>query len=459
MKNFLHLLQTLDYMRLALGMIILVNGQPLIFFFRDALHLAPGSTTFTAAAFAGGLVLMVPFTLLRRLYRPNLTMLWMGLGFLAFSMLYMFVYIGGGSFTSKDIGRDLIYYIYILMYLFLLINIPNDIIRVFIPIMVIFTLVSNFGLLYSLLTDPTWVVGKRATITLNNSDEGSGNPHTFSRNAFMGVIACAIWLLQSNTSIIFRLLAFFAGVFNIVVLVLTQTRSAILALIVAFALFIYFNVRPAQIRHAVRQLLTPVPITIAVIGFIGVLYLIQRYSAGYAILYGYYVGFVERNLENIYALLGMNVAGTAYQATLDDSAAYRGISTLFFLNVLEGHMQDLILGYGYKYLYLDVPILEALTSQGILGFILFGGLNALIVYHVLGVMRRNPNPLSIFLAYFYMLVLVQLFTNGRPYDISFWFPLALMIRFMGVDHLFPAYLSNQPEERPSDSIVVVPSPA
>jgi hypothetical protein len=122
-------------------------------------------------------------------------------------------------------------------------------------------------------------------------------------------------------------------------------------------------------------------------------------------------------------------------------------------------MQDLILGYGYKYIYLDVPILESLTDQGILGFILFGGLNALIVYHVLGVMRRNPNPLSVFLAYFYMLVLVQLFTNGRPYDISFWFPLSLMIRFMGVDHLFPAYLSNHPAERPSDSIVVVPSPA
>ena len=246
---------------------------------------------------------------------------------------------------------------------------------------------------------------------------------------------------------------------NIVVLVLTQTRSAVLALLIATAFFVYFNVRPKQIRYAVRSLLTPVPIAVMAIGFVGVLFLMQRFSHGYAILYGYAISFMERNLDNVYALLGLNAAGTTYQATLDDSASYRSVSAQFFSNVLEGHLSDLILGYGYKYIYLDVPILESLTDQGILGFILFGGLNALCIYHVFGVMRRNPNQLSVFLAYFYMLILVQLLTNGRPYDISFWFPLALMIRFMGVDHLFPAHLSDRPADRPSDAFVVVPNPA
>ena len=400
---------------------------------------------------------MVPFTVLRRLYRPNMTMLWLGLGFILFSIFYMFVYVGEGGFNEP--GKDMIYYTYILLFLLLLINIPNDIIRVFIPIMVIFTLISNLGLIYSLLTDPTWVVGMRATIVLGNSSEGSGNPHTFSRNAFMGIIACAIWLLRSDTNILFRLLAFFAGVLNLVILVLTQTRSAVVALIVATAFFIFYNVRPAQIRQAVRGLLTPIPIAIGVVGFIGIIFLMQRFSTGYSILYGYFVGFVDRNLENVYALLGMKVSGTNFKATLDGSAANRSISALFFNNVIEGHLPDLILGYGYKYIYLDVPILESLTDQGILGFILFGGLNALVMYHVLSTMKRNPNQLNVFLAYFYMLILVQLFTNGRPYETSFWYPLALMIRFMGVDHLFPAYLSNHPANQASESIVVVPSPA
>lgn len=457
MKKFFSLVETLDYMRMVVGICILVDGYPLIFFFRETLRLAPGSTVFTAAVLALGLVLMVPFTILRRLYRPNLTMLWMGVSFLFFCIFYMFVYVGDTSF--KDFNKDLIYYTYILLFLFLLINVPNDIIRVFIPVVVIFTLVSNFALIYSLITNPSWAIGMRAAITIGGNDEASGNPHSFSRNAFMGVIACAIWLLRSETSILFRLLAFFAGILNIVVLVLTQTRSAILALLIAIAFFIYFNVRPAQIRYAVRGLITPVPLTVMGVGFVGTLYLMQRFSYGYSILYGYVIGFMERNLDNIYALLGLNAAGAAYQATLDDSAAYRSVSALFFSNVLEGHLSELILGYGYKYIYLDVPILESLTDQGIVGFILFGGLNALCIYYVFGVMRRNPNQLSVFLAYFYMLVLVQLLTNGRPYDISFWFPLALMIRFMGVDHLFPAHLSDRPAARPSESFVVVPNPA
>ena len=457
MKNFLKLIQTLDYMRMTVGICILMDGYPLIFFFRETVHLAPGSTAFTAAALAGGLVLMVPFTLMRRLYRPNLTMLWLGLGFLLFSIFYLFVYVGDTAF--KDHTKDMIYYTYVLVFLFLLINVPNDIIRVFIPIVVLFTLVSNLGLIYSLLTNPTWAVGMRASITLGDNDEASGNPHIFSRNAFIGIIACAIWLLRSDTNILFRLLAFFAGILNLVVMVLTQTRSAVVALILATAFFIYFNVRPAQIRHVVRGLLTPVPIIVMVIGFIGVLFLMRRFGEGYAILYGYALNFIERNLDNVYAVLGLNAAGTGYQATLDDSAANRSLSALFFSNVLEGHMHMLIFGYGYKYIYLDVPILESLTDQGILGFILFGGLNALILYHAVSTMRRNPNQVSVFLAYFYMLILVQLFTNGRPYEISFWFPLALMIRFMGVDHLFPAYLSDRPANHPTESLTVVPSPA
>ena len=457
MKKILSVLETLDYMRMVVGICILVDGYPLIFFFRETLRLAPGSTVFTAAALATGLVLMVPFSILRRLYRPNMTMLAMGVGFLLFCIFYMYVYMGDTAF--KEYNKEMIYYVYILLFLFLLINTPNEIIRVFIPVVVIFTLVSNLGLLYSLLTNPSWAIGMRAAITIGGNDEASGNPHSFSRNAFMGVIACAIWLFHSKTSVLFRLVAFFAGILNVVVLVLTQTRSAILALIIATALFIYFNVRPAQIRHAVRGLVTPVPLIVIGVGFMGIIYLTQRFSYGYSILYGYAMSFMERNLDNVYALLGLNAAGADYRATLDDSAVYRSISAQFFSNVLEGHAHELILGYGYKYIYLDVPLLESLTDQGIFGFILFGGLNALCIYHVVGIMRRNPNQLSVFLAYFYMLILVQLFTNGRPYDTSFWFPLALMIRFMGVDHLFPAHLSDHPADRSSESFEVISNPS
>lgn len=453
MNNVLRFLQTLDYMRMVVGICILIDGYPIIFFFRETLKLAPGSSTFTAAAFAGGLVLMVPFTLLRRLYRPNINMFWMGVGFLLLSIFYMYTYMGDPGF--KDYNRDLIYYVYVFIFLFLLINIPNDIIRVFIPVVILFTLVSNLGLVYSLITNPTWAIGQRATITLGNSDDGSGNPHVFSRNAFMGVIACGIWLVRPKTSIIFQLLSFFAGALSLAILVLTQTRSSIVALLLAFAFFLYFNVRPAQIRAAVRGLIKPVPILVMFLGLVGVIYFFRRYYDVYAILYGYFVAFVERNLENVYAILGLKAEGAAYKAELDGSAANRSTSALFFSNVIEGHLHRLVFGYGYKYLYLDVPILESLTNLGILGFILFAGVNLKTLYLSILAMRDNPNPLNTFLAYFYMLILVTLFTNGRPYEMSFWVPLAMMIRFMGVEHLFPAYLSNHPRKTINEEYTVV----
>ncbi|WP_020595983.1 hypothetical protein [Spirosoma panaciterrae] len=456
MNGLIRLFRSLDFMRMVLGICIIVDGYPLIFFFRETMRLAPGSTTFTAVALASGLLLMVPFSIFRRLYRPNITMFWMGMGYITLSILYMFIFNGVPGF--QDAGRDMIYFTYILIFMFLLINIPNEIIPYFIPVVVWFTLASNLGLVYSLITDPTWAIGQRATITLNNGDPGSGNPHAFSRNAYMGVVACAIWLVRPNTLLIFRLLSFFAGVLNIAILVLTQTRSAILAFLVAVCFFLYFNVRPAQIRTAARSLVKPIPIMVMVVGFLGVVYFFQRNITTYLILYDYVTAFLSRNMETVYAMLGLKSAGHDYKAVLDDSTANRSVSTQFLQLVIFSHMHMLILGYGYKYLYLDIPILESIINQGILGFVLFGGLNWLILKQAWRIMKTNPNPLSIFLAYFYFLILVQAFTNGRPNEISFWFPICLMIRFMGVEHLFPAHLSDKPSIASPEKYVVVPSP-
>lgn len=455
MTNLIRFVQMLDYMRMAVGICILIDGYPLIFFFRETLKLAPGSTAFTALALGFGLVLMVPFTVLRRLYRPNMTMFWMGVGFLLLSIFYMYAYMGDPGF--KDYDKDMIYYLYVFVFLFLLINIPNEIIPVFVPVVILFTLVSNLGLVYSLLTNPSWAIGQRATITLGNSDDGSGNPHVFSRNAFMGVVACGVWMLRGQTSILFKLIAFFSAILSLAVLVLTQTRSSIVALILAFIFFAFFNIRPAQIRSAVRGLLRPIPLLTIFLGILGIMFFFRRYYDAYAILYGYVIAFAERNLENVYALLGLKAQGAAYQAVLDDSSANRSVSGQFFSNVLVGHLHMLILGFGYKYLYLDVPVLESLTNLGLLGFALFGGVNAMTLYYSLRAMRDNPNPLNTFLAYFYVLILVTIFTNGRPYDISFWLPLALMIRFMGVDHLFPAHLQNRTPLLSPSQYTIVPS--
>ena len=44
MNGLIRFIQTLDYMRIVLGICIVVDGYPLFFFFRETLRLAPGST-------------------------------------------------------------------------------------------------------------------------------------------------------------------------------------------------------------------------------------------------------------------------------------------------------------------------------------------------------------------------------------------------------------------------------
>lgn len=438
------LLQKIDLMRMVVGICMVVDGFPLITFLKETVHLAPNSQAFTAAFQLAGFGLMIPFNFLRRLYAPNLLTFWMGISFMLLSIFYMYYFNGEPGF--KAYTSDLLYFLFAFIFIILLTCVPNDIIEVAIPVIVVFTLISNLALLYAMVTDPTWTIGQRAAINYGTTDTGErmGNPHIFARNALMGVVACGVWLVDKRTPALFRVFSFLAAILSLSLLVMTQTRSSVVALILIVGLFLFFNVRAAQIKQVVRGLRHPISIGIIVLVFFGLSFLIHRYYDIYAILYGYFVAFVERNMENVYAVLGLQSSGAAYKATLDASAANRAVSASFFSNVIVGHMEMLIFGNGYKFLYLDVPVMEAFINHGLPGLILFGGMNMLMLYDALKTMRTNPNPLNTFLAYFYIMVMVQLLTNGRPYEIYHWFPLALMIRFLGIDHLFPVRLWNHP---------------
>ncbi|GAB3330325.1 hypothetical protein GCM10027299_34820 [Larkinella ripae] len=437
--------RNLNLMRYVVGIMIVIDGYPLIFFFKETLRLAPGSTAFTAAFLALGFILMIPFHFLHKLYRINTTLLKQALIFFAVILFYMAFY---RDQWFQDGTLDTIYYIYVLLFLFLLVNIPNDIIKVFIPITVAFTVVSNIALVYALLTDPTWNIGQRAAIQFGEGEYRTGNPHVFSRNALMSVVACAIWAFQPNTTFIPRILSLFACVFSMGILVMTQTRSSIVALILIIILFFMFNIRPRQIKTAIRGLFRPGSIALMVLAFIGITVFMNRNGDLIAILYGYAVAFIERNMENVYALLGIKVQNQ-FTATFDASAGNRATSFQYLRNVLEGHLHLILFGRGYKATYLDVPLMEALINHGIPGFVTFTAFCFSMLFYSLKTIRDNPDSLSTFLAYFYIMLFVQLFTNGRPYEISFWHPFCLMIRFIGISHLYPPSLRNGPTLAPA----------
>ncbi len=444
--RMLALLRRIDLIRLVVGIMLIIDGPPLIFFVKETLKFGSGSTVLTALILILGFVLMVPFTFLRRLYRYNSLLMILGIGSLLFMIFYMLVY---SQDQAGETSKDLIYYTYIFVFLFLLINTPNDILEVFIPVVILFTLVSNLALVYSLIKDPTWVLGQRAAIQFGEGDTRSSNPHVFARNALMNMLACGIWMSRSKTDFLTRILAGISLLFSTAILIATLTRSSILALVCIVTLFMYFNLRPAQIKQFVRGLTKPLPLTFIAVAFFSIPYILQRYYYIFSIVIGYTDTFISKNLDNIYALLGMKASGTSYAATLDASSANRSISTGFLSNILLGHQEQLIFGYGYKAQYLDIPIVEALVTLGIFGFLLYGSFIALTTYYSLRAIRFNLNPMSTFLGYFFIYLLVQQFTNGRPNETSFWYPFCLMIRFLGVEFSMPARFWSSPEEAKS----------
>lgn len=437
MVQFLKLLRRVDLMRMAVGICIVVDGYPIIFFLKETLKLAPGSTVFTAVFLSLGFVLMVPFSILRRLYRPNYTLFWFCIAFLVMTTLCMFLYTNVGY---SGIVNDLLYYAYILIFLFLLINIPNDIIEEIIPIIILFTFVSSLVLIYSLIKDPFWTPGQRAAITYggDTAEERGGNPHVFAKSSIIAIIASLVWVLRDKTNILIRVLCLINAAIALAILVLTQTRSSVVALVLMGMAFLFFNVRPDRIRSVGRALIRPTTLITIGLVFVAVSYFFNRYVSVYNMLYGYFFAFIDNNLENMYALLGMKVNNQT--VSLDASAANRGISTVFLMNVLVGHLETLFLGSGYKFMYLDIPLVESLINHGFLGLFLFGGFNAIALYHAFYAIRVNPHPFSSFLGYLYLYTFVLMFTNGRPYDIYLWHPYALMIRFLGVEKYLPPRL-------------------
>jgi hypothetical protein len=85
--------------------------------------------------------------------------------------------------------------------------------------------------------------------------------------------------------------------------------------------------------------------------------------------------------------------------------------------------------------YLDVPILESWVNHGIFGFVFFASFNFFLFIYAIREVKRYTNPLTTFLAYFFLSMMVLLVTGGRPYDIAFWFPYSVMIRFLGIRYL------------------------
>lgn len=422
-----YLWKTFNYLRYSAGIAMMFNGFPIVFFVRDTLKIGPASNLFTAFFFGLALLLMVPTHLFVRLYKPNFTLIKYALLFLAISFYHFLVFNNSGTELLVEFGN----YFLTIAFLFLILHVPNDVKDTLIPILFIFAFFSNLTLIYSLLTDPNWKLGMRAAVTFENSGaQEGGNPHIAARNALICLIA-ALVLIWKYKNILIKLFLMASVVFSLAVLVLAQVKSGLLALGVMTGCFFVFNANFSAIASSVKSVFKVRNIIILVIFLVGLNFVLSRYGDIYSLVSGYWFSVQDRLTDVIFTAFGFKITDTA---SVDASAMGRVTSFTFFFNALADPAL-LIIGQGYKHSFLDVPLLEALINHGVFGFVFFFGFNYYLFVYTIRELRNPTNPLTLFLAYFFLYFTVLLISNGRPYDVAYWFPYVVLIRFLGVKYL------------------------
>jgi O-antigen ligase len=417
-KNF-------DAIRYSLGITMVFNGHPIIFFFRDSLQVVPLGSAFTVAFWTMGMMLMIPSNFRFSLYKPNYILLQLSLAFWALTMAYFFLFNPIGK-SATDMG----YTLYIFMFYLLILCVPNTIQTTFIKVIFWVSMFSNLTLIYSLSNNPDWFIGVRASYMFANAPGHAGNPHIPARNAIMTIISAGIllWKCRIQWQRIFYYCALMMGV---VIICLTIARSTILALVFMGMIYMVSVLKDRSASEVFKSIfsfrtfknLTLIGITVYIIVF-------QYFKLG-DILNTYN----EILLKKFYdiALTSLNVE-LAEEATEDASAMGRVRSFSHFSESLDDPLA-LTIGEGYKKNFMDVPILEAWMNQGILGFILFNTFLVFLgIFSIMEIWQKRSET-ALFAAYLFMYTVPQMLTGGRPQDITYWFSFIIMIRFLGIRYL------------------------
>ena len=438
MKAFFH---KWALIRMCVGLFIVLDGYPLGFFFKETVGIPIDPTVFTAGFMLLGMALMLPTTALRQLYAPNMPAFNALVAFVVMCVLYAFMF---NEVAVGERSRDMIYFFYVILFLVMLINIPNEITTQVIVVGVMFTLISNLALVYALLTDPDWTLGQRAAIQYGPPGEKLGNPHVFARNAQIGLLCCLMWGNRPNQPFYIRTFAMSLGIFNIIILMLTFSKSAILSTAISIVVYAVANFRHTSPRKIMKSLTSPLSLIVLSLPFLGFFGLVIVKPEIWDIITIYGDMIFGRFSENILALLGAENA-KGQLAELDGSSVNRTMSWTYTTYAVMDNPKGLIMGYGYKFFFMDIPVLEALINQGIFGFLLY----AFIFYKIgkeafLVAYRGGRNEIETLTAYLFFFFLVSYFTSGRPYEIATLHPLCLFCRFLGID--YPPQLSNNYQE-------------
>jgi hypothetical protein len=371
-----------------------------------------------------GILLMKNSTNAKVGYIPNMELLLFGGIFFILSQCYLFFY----NYEPQNYFADILNLFLIVLYFFYLLKIDNTLKEIFPFWIFFFTLLINICLIYSIATNPLYNLGQRATVQFGNN-EFSGNPYIYARNGFAGFIISYLLIKFRNNSdtIISNLYTQFFCYFNLwlslVIIFLTQTRTIFLSfIIILFPLF--FMVRSDN------NLSTKKKYNLAFITFYSFFGIALYFLNNQFNLFDLVIGYSSHSFEVFTNALdtGLNMGSNVQ----DDSAMSRVGGIKIMINKIIERPEFILTGGGYRFLYMDIPFLEAFINFGVFSFFFYLVFQFFIFKHAIMAIF-SKDIFQVFLGFMSFQLLIAIFTTGRCLDFSYWISYFILIRFFQND--------------------------
>lgn len=382
---------------------------------------------FTGPFYLLGIVLMKSTTNIKVGFKPNLELLLFGGIFFILTQFYLFLY----NSEPQSYFADVLNLVLTILYFLQLLKIENSL-KLILPFWIfIFTIVINICLVYSIATNPLYNLGMRATVQFG-SDQFTGNPYVYARNGFAGfIISYLLIKFRSNADVLIsnfftQFFCYFNLWLSLVIIFLTQTRTIFLSFIlILFPLF--FFVRSGN-KLTIKKLFSASFVLFYSIFGLAIYYFNNQFHF-FSLISNYYSHSLEifTNALDTGINMGSNVQ--------DQSAMARVGGIKNMVNIITERPEFILTGGGYRFLYMDIPFLEAFINFGVFPFLFYLGFQLYLFKHAFFAIF-SKDILQVFLGFMSFQILIAIFTTGRCLDFSYWVSYLIFIRFFNSQSIY-----------------------
>jgi hypothetical protein len=273
-----------------------------------------------------------------------------------------------------------------------------------------------------------YVIGARATVQFG-TDQFTGNPYIYARNGFAGFIISFLLIKFRFKSdlLISNFFTQFFCYFNIwlslIVIFLTQTRTIFLSFILVL-IPLFFMVRGYKKKSGSSYFSIPLILFYSMFSIL-LVYFNKQFNI---------FDFVSNSFLHAIEIFtnaidtGINMGANVQ----DDSAMGRVGGIKIMISTIAERPEFLFTGGGYRFLYMDIPFLEAIINFGFISFLFYLIFQIYLLKHAIYAIF-SKDILQVFLGFMSFQILIAIFTTGRCLDFSYWISYALLIRFFEND--------------------------